>query len=330
MGQKRFNVRLLPKADTYENFMAKNAVYLENELIFARKENDNVDIYLGDGVSTFSELKPVFSSSWIFGKNEVNLFPVQIEVSDWVDGIASKAVPGVLQNEAEQIVLPAWAAQSREIAQSCGISFIVRQDGILDFTCNVVPTETVICYIGIFGKLTEDENENQPYLRTDIDQVLSSTSTNPVENRVITNKIDQIEASIRGITGGGEGGDSDASLPAIVDKLNNVANYPTTAVPVGKYVNDEALSKITLTFTDIVISRETMKEDSDIASFDIGKTISISTLASARWAGKTDSGEFFSGCNIYIDATGKVYITGLPVADSAYKFTGSVTLEYIA
>lgn len=309
--------------------MAKNEVYLEGEILFVKTDDENIDIYLGDGVTSFADLKPIFSTQWVMGRNEVNLTPVQLKATDWVNNTQTKTVMGVLANESEQLILPAWAGQSKDIAQSCGIDFIVRQDGALDFTCNVTPTEDVIVYIGIFGKLSENEGDNQAFIKTNIDTTLSTSSTNPVENRVITAKIDSIEASIRGITGG-DGGDSDTSLSAIVDKLNNISNYTTTVVPVGKYTDNETLNKITLTFSNLVISKETMRTDSDIATFDIGKTVTIDTLAYAHWAGKTSTGEFFSGCNVYIDTAGKVYIIGLPVNDTAYNFTGSVTLEYIA
>ena len=132
INQTTLNVRIQQKYDTLENFSEKNEIYLANELLFAKVDDSNINIYLADGVTPFTQLQPIFSTTWVFGRNEISLTPVVIKATEWTqEKKAIKPVSGVLRIETEQVILPAWAADSKTIAMSCGVDFLVSNDAEL-------------------------------------------------------------------------------------------------------------------------------------------------------------------------------------------------------
>lgn len=355
MSAKQYNATILQRADTLANFLAKDKVYLENELLIVKVDDKNTDIYIGDGVKPFSQLEPIFSSTWVFGRNTISLTPVKLLATDWVNNIQTKPVTGVLANESEQLILPAWAGQSKEIAQSCGVNFIVRQDGALDFTCNVTPTEDLIIYIGILGKQTENEDDNQAYIKTDIDSNFSSSSTNPVENRVITNKINSIEATIRGITGedSSTGTINLTALSNIVNNLNesmtSIKNYYKNDILYNKehiigitdnsYGEEEAVYRFVIPF-EVTVDKNSLYSNMDITAVVINNNEEIITkldfefndLLEGKWTGSIwenniDTKNYFGGFPIMLVEEGsKILLTGMPLKEQPYVLKGNVIL----
>lgn len=341
MADKKLNVRVMQKTDTYDAFLASDLVYLENELLFAKRENNDIDIYLADGVHKFSELEPIFSSTWVFGRNEINLQAIQLLAADWENGVQKKAVSGVLIDENKQILLPAWAAQSKEEALSCGVDYMVSQNGELEFTCNETPTVDLVFYLGILGKMEDNEDDDGAYIKASIDTNFSSSSVNPLENRVITNRFETVEAQIRSITGGGSSGDpSDedlSSLPAIANKLTNTTTYSATPTQIGtlKVTNDEGVvteekvDRVVIPFT-LTVNKANTNPDTDISCFAIehSEKISVDILSNAYWTGKASTGSFFGSCPIIIGADGSVNLLNVPITEAEYTLTGLVTVEY--
>lgn len=54
---QEFNVRIKGKIDTQTNFEASQEIYLDGELLTVKMNNGGIKFKVGDGFSTFSELK---------------------------------------------------------------------------------------------------------------------------------------------------------------------------------------------------------------------------------------------------------------------------------
>ncbi len=339
MATKTLNARVQMKYDTLANFQANTTtIWLSGEMLFVQTDdNGGLDIYLGDGVHTFGELKPFYSSKWVMGRNTTNLQTIQIQPTDWVNKKATKTCTGVLVLESEQLLVPAWASQSKEIAESCGVDYIVSADNTLEFSCNVVPTEPIIMYMAIFGRQTEEDNEGSFTVLT-VDTTLSSSSTNPVENRAITSRILGIESSIREITGQTESGGTPTiteTLPEVSEKLTTATTYSLKAPStIGTYVAEDntesEVKRLKIPFT-LTVSRAGMDTDSDLSSFTITvtQTLNLETMTNAYWTGKSSNGAFFGSCPIIVTADKKVKIISVPIEETAYTLTGEITIEYV-
>lgn len=338
MATKTLNARVQLKQDTLANFqLYPESIYLSGEMLIAKVDDNNTNIYIGDGVTPFKSLQPVFSSTWVFGRSEIDLRTVQIEPSDWVNGKCTKTVTGVLTDETKQFLFPAWSSDSKEYAEIFGVNYIVSNTSELEFSCNSTPTVKLTMYLGILGK-TDDSQDDGAYIKTEIDSNFSTSSVNPLENRKITERFNSIESSIREITGQTESGGTpviNETLPEVSEKLTTATTYslkaPTT---IGTYVatddTESDVKRLKIPFT-LTVSRDGMDADSDLSSFTITvtQTLNLETMTNAYWTGKSSNGAFFGSCPIIVTADKKVKLINVPIEETAYTLTGEITIEYV-
>ncbi len=326
MAEKVFNTRIKQKCDTLANFRSTNEVYLKNELLFAQDDED-ISIYLGDGVTAFNDLKEIYSSKWVLGRNEIQLEPVQLLPENWTTNkTQTVSVPGINPVESEQLIIPTYSAGTREIAMSCGVDYVVTSDGKLEFRANKVPTEMILVYIGMLGKKTEG-SDDKPVIRTDIDTSLSTESTNPVENRVITAKINSIESTINSITGDGSGSGDTASLSSLDTKLTNATTYKLgQKIKIGTY-NDEDNYRQLVDYS-LYVSSEVMEPNSDLGMIEVtGPKVTFTKLNQAYWCGTTASGDFFGNFPVRVTSDKKVHLVNVPVSTEQYYMEGYIVFE---
>lgn len=329
---KTFNARVKNKYVDISEYQASNIVLLEGEIAFVKNGEDK-ELYVGDGVTPFNTLQPLFSTKYIVGIDRMNLEVVQLQPSDWsTDNEQVKEVKGVSADEQSQLVLVTYSQGSRQACQTAGLDYYVTNDAKLAFTCVQKPTEVLTVYVSIFGA-HDDGQDDKPIIRTDIDNNFSLTSENPLQNKVITQKIDSIEATIRGITGE-DGSGEETSIPALVEKLNTMTTYSNTPVVSGTWKNDdgssEAVNKVKIPFT-LAVNRDNLNGEMDLSCFTIpGTNVTANNLVNGYWTGKASTGEFFGSCPIIINTTGVVDILSVPVKDDEYTLTGQIIVEYTA
>lgn len=324
MATKTFNTRIKNKYGTLDSFNQSNIVLMQGELAFVT-DNDVQMIYLGDGITPFKELTPIFSTAYIVGIDKMNMEEVKLQPSAWNDKMQSVEVKGVSQLETTQLVIPTFSQASRQAALSAGIDYYVSNANEITFTCINVPTDIITVYVSIFGAKNND-SEDAPVIRTPIDDILSTESTNPVQNKVITAKITSLESTINSITGGDGTGDT-TSLSSLDTKITNATTYKLNEkVKIGTYNNKDNYRQ--LIDYSLYVSSEVMEPNSDLGMIEVtGPQVTFTELTQAYWCGKTASGDFFGNFPVRVTSDKKVHLVNVPVSTNQYYLEGYIVFE---
>lgn len=319
------NIRIKNKYDDISNYQETNIVLMQGEIAFVKDDQDFA-LYVGDGETPFNDLIPLYSTKYVVGIDKLDLTTVKLQPNAWVDNEQVVNVPGVKVEEDTQLIIPTYSQASKLACMSAGLDYYVKADGQLVFTVNEVPTEILTVFIGIFGAQKPGDSE-KPVIRVDIDDILSNESENPVMNKVITTKIDSIEASIRSITGTESGGESSTSLSSISTKLDNATNYTVeNKIKIGTY-NGANNYRQMLSYA-VSVSYDTLEADSDIGIMTIsGHTLTFNDLSNVYWSGKAESGEFYGNFPCRVTVDGKIQMINVPVGNEAYTLSGYIVIE---
>lgn len=326
MATKTFNARVKNKYGTLESFNQSNIVLMQGELAFVTDAtNETQMIYVGDGVTPFQQLTPIFSTGYIVGIDKMKLEVVQLQPGDWTNKEQIKSVNGISADEQSQLVIVTYSQGSRQACQSAGLDYYVTNDAKLAFTCVTVPTDVLTVYVSIFGA-QGDGDSNKPVIRTDIDSSFSTTSENPVQNKVITAKITSLESEINSITGGGGTGDT-TSLSSLDTKITNATTYKLNEkVKIGTYNNEDNYRQ--LVDYSLYVSSEVMESNSDLGMIEVtGPNVTFTKLSQAYWCGKTVSGDFFGNFPVRVTSDHKVHLVNVPVSTNQYYLEGYIVFE---